>query len=163
LEGELADSTTREEFEDVMKELVKTARKELAKKGITDVKFQYDNNRIQAQANIARMGMAAHEKLHLPTYSPDMNMTIEHVFAQLKKAIMAKLDKLRGKTLTPYAAQSIAISCFGNLDKAAIQRDIESLPLTWRVISTDEGKPVVTSTRKVYAGTGGGYPVSALR
>jgi transposase len=159
----VAKGTTQEEFEDVMQVLVQTAKEQLGDLGIKDVRFQYDNNRIQAGARLERMGMDKASKLKLPKYSPDMNKPIEHVFSPLKSNIMKQLRKLEAKQLTAEKAQSIAIKCFSDLKKESIQRDIKSLPLTWQAIAADKGSSVDSGKRRLYFGTAGGYPVAKLR
>lgn len=160
-----AKSTTQKEFEDVMNILVQEAKKELEKKGIpaSEVRFQYDNNRIQATASLEHMGMDEASKVHLPKYSPDLAKAIEHVFAQLKPAIMKQLSKLSPGELTAAKAQKVAEQCFKALNPKHIQKDISDLPTLWRVVAADKGVEVPCGRGRFWYGTEGAYPPRELR
>lgn len=131
--------------------------------GYECVRYQWDNNSIQVDADTERMGLDPSARVHLPEYSPDMNKPIEHVFAQLKRSIMEELAKHEGEHITPALAQRITTKCFKALNKASIQKDISSLPLTWRVIAADQDTTITGPGGKLWCGTGGNYPPAELR
>lgn len=155
--NKIAKGTTKEEFTDIMKKLVQVAREELAKvdPNLTPI-FSYDNNKIQADAKLEAMGITPEEKLELPTYSPDMHKVIEHVFGVLKGQLQAEMLKNNPSKLSTSTAQYMVKAYFmDGIHKESIQADVDSLPVTWHIISTPEGVEAVGPDGKVYRGTGG--------
>jgi hypothetical protein len=155
--NKIAKSTTKEEFTDIMKKLVEVARRELAKLDPTlKPIFSYDNNRIQKEASLAAMGITAEEKLELPPSSPDMHKVIEHVFAILKGQLQAELLKLNPAKLSAAKAQHmVKVYFMHGISKQSIQADVNSLPVTWHIISTPAGVTAKGPDGKMYRGSGG--------
>jgi hypothetical protein len=153
----IAKSTTKQEFTDIMKKLVKVARRKLARVDPTlKPMFSYDNNKIQKQAKLADMGISPEEKLELPAYSPDMHKVIEHVFAILKGQLQAEMLRNNPARLSPATAQHmVEVYLRHGISKEGIQKDVKSLPVTWHIICTGEGDWAVGPDGRMYRGTGG--------
>lgn len=162
-QGRKAKSTTTQEFEDIMVEVVKASKPLLQELGHQNVLYSWDNNKIQAAASLEKIGLRADERLHLPTYSPDMHKVIEHTFAQLKRIIVQKLAQLQPYQVTAAAAQRIVQEAFVELSTDSIRKDIESLPLAWSVISAATGVHIQGPGGRRFQGSAGGYPVAELR
>jgi hypothetical protein len=152
-----AKSTTREEFEDIMRELVSTAKIGLMRWGLKPL-FSWDNNKIQKTANLERMGLTAAERVSLPVYSPDMHKVIEHYFGIIKPMVRKHVLGLGKATIDVVDGMAIVKSCW-QLTKlrymGSIKKDVESLPVTWHIISTEEGVSAEGPDGKLYVGTGG--------
>jgi len=104
--GEEAASTTAEEFEDnlwlMMIKKFKTATRVWPL-------LSYDNVKIQKAVNVSHIQYAQGEedkevfsldqdlnKVDLPTYSPDMNRVIEHVFGDVKQRMLLRFIGRKG-------------------------------------------------------------------
>jgi hypothetical protein len=163
--NKIAKSTTREEFTDIMKKLVVAAREKLAN---IDPKlkpiFSYDNNKIQKGASLAEMGITPEEKLELPPYSPDMHKVIEHVFAILKGQLQEEMLKNNPARMDPAVAQKMVRVYFKhNISKKSIRADVDSLPVTWHIISTLDGVFAEGPDGRMYWGTGGDWADTSHR
>jgi hypothetical protein len=161
-----AKSTTRREFEDLMVIFVKDAKDRLAAHGL-EAKFSYDNNKIQATADLRRMGVGEGEKVPLAPYMPDGHKVIEHAVGNVKRAVQAMLYGEgwldRRRDFTPSVAQELVKEAFKGLSKEGIREDIESLPSTYLVISAPRGAVVQAPNGKLYKGTGGDWAPAELR
>lgn len=158
-----AKAMTKEEFTDIMGLLVRQAREDLQRKCGLEPIFSYDNNSVQANAKLAAMNLAEENKLELPPWSPDMHKVIEHVFAVLKGKVQARLLKLNPKCLTPAQARDLVEECFFEITTQGIRADIESMPITWHIISTEEGLLSQGPDGRIYKGAGGGWAPTGHR
>lgn len=152
-----AKSTTKEEFTDVMKVLVEYSHK-LLKQVDENLQplFSYDNNRIQAYANMESMGISPEERLVLPPWSPDMHKVIEHTFAQLKAHLQADMLTYNPARLTAHMAhQKVLFGFMNGISKEGIRKDVESMPATWHIISSPAGVLRQGPDGRYYMGTGG--------
>lgn len=132
--------------------------------------LSYDNVKIQKCVNISHIEYAQGEegrevyrldtKLHkvdLPTYSPDMNRVIEHVFGFVKPLVRVEIYQGKRDFSKGAQLQTAVWETFKHLKKGAIKEDTKGLPLLWRVLSTAEGTTFEQPPGHEHVGTGGGY------
>lgn len=141
-------------------------------RGLT-AKLSMDNPRIHKEAQLS--GILNSERVHLPEYSPDMHKCVEHVFARLKPQVYERLYAF-DHHVTAREVQQIIRDLFTGAggsaaDMAArrqafqqsVLQDSRSLPLTYKVISTDKGVSFMDEHGRIHLGTGGDWPPSAYR
>jgi uncharacterized membrane protein len=156
-----AQKTTRKEFEDIMLIAQQAARARLAALGLSPF-FSWDNNRIQATANLANMGILPHEKVPLAPYMPDAHKVIEHTFARIKAEVKDAVYLLGPDTvMTPALAQSIVYARFWQQQQATIRADVDSLPLTYAAIAR-QGQFTWLDGSK-HTGVAGNWPAKKYR
>lgn len=168
--GDVAQGTTEEEFKDNLYHIVHRFQQKTA--GTPPI-LCYDNNKIQAIADISELRFdnkpvihvdVAQQKVDLPTYSPDMNRPIEHLFGFIKARVRAQLYKDYAKYIDPKALQAMVFKVFNEqLVKGAVERDVAGLPLLWHIISTPLGSEHTDAEGDIHPGTGGDYPNSQYR
>lgn len=167
--GEHAESTTSEEFEDNLWLIVNNFRRGT---GVWPV-MSYDNVKIQKAVNISHLEYAQGEedkevftldqalnKVDLPTYSPDMNRAIEHVFANVKQRVRVAIYRAEHDFTKGAELQKVVWDTFHHLHRDAVKNDTKGLPLLWRVLSTAAGTEFQYPPRHKHVGTGGAYPPS---
>jgi hypothetical protein len=167
--GEPAASTTAEEFEDNLWLIVDKFKRAT---GVWPV-LSYDNVKIQQGVNVSRIEYAQGEeskeaimldkdlnKVDLPTYSPDMNRAIEHVFGDVKQRVRVAIYRAQHDFTKGAELQKVVLETFNSLKKGQVKNDTKSLPLLWRVLSTREGTVFEDPPGHKHVGTGGGYPPS---
>jgi hypothetical protein len=165
--GEKATSTTAEEFEDNLWMIVDKFKR---RTGVWPV-LSYDNNKIQVALDVRHIEYAQGQegkevfrldptlnKVDLPTYSPDMNRAIEHVFAGVKQRVRAAIYKGEKDFTKSSVLQSVVHEKFTTLPEGAVRKDVYGLPLLWRVLSTAEGDDFEDPPGTKHVGTAGGYP-----
>jgi len=114
--------------------------------------LSYDNAKVHKGANLAQLKYAQGEedkqvfrldnnlhKVDLPTYSPDKNRVIEHVFGDAKQRMRVQIYQGNGDYSKGPELQTAAWEVFHSLKRDAVANDTKSLPLLWRVLSTAEG------------------------
>lgn len=156
--SEDAKGTTQEEFEDIMYTAVQHADRVMP-----GALFSWDNNTIQAGADLKRMGLTASRVLPLSRYSPDMHKVIEHAINQHKYIIHNQLMQPRARQLTTEQFQELVYDSWFKIKQAAIEADVRSLPITYHIISTDRGVMSEGPDGPFYQGSGGDWPDKRFR
>lgn len=149
-----------------MKLLIMDARLQLwDKKGLTPL-FSYDNNRLQAGASYAKMGMDPKEHIPLASYMPDGHKVIEHFFNRFKAALWNSLYE-EGPVLSGEELQERVLKIWGQMHTpehiAHIQKDVDSLPLTYEIIATPAGTQFTGPDGQIHEGVGGDWARRAHR
>lgn len=99
-------------------------------------------------------------KVDLPTYSPDMNRAIEHVFGDVKERVRVAIYRGERDFSKGAELQKVVWDTFHKLKHGAVKNDTKGLPLLWRVLSTAAGTEFEYPPHHKHVGTGGGYPPS---
>lgn len=133
--------------------------------------LSYDNVKIQKGVNITHIEYAQGEegrevirlseesnKVDLPTYSPDMNRAIEHVFGDVKARVRVAIYKGARDFSKGAELQKVVWDTFKSLKENAVKNDVAHLPLLWRVLSTAAGTEFEYPPHHKHMGTGGAYP-----
>jgi hypothetical protein len=133
--------------------------------------LSYDNVKIQRAVNISNLQYAQGQegkeaisldkdlnKVDLPTYSPDMNRAIEHVFGIVKPRVRGAIYNAQHDFSKPAELQRVVLSIFNDLPQGSVKADTKGLPLLWHVLSTPEGAVFEDPPGHQHVGTGGGYP-----
>ena len=167
--GEPAASTTTEEFEDNLWLIVHKFKQDT---GVWPV-LSYDNVKIQKAVDVTHIEYAQGEegkkvfslsqdfnKVDLPTYSPDMNRAIEHVFGDVKERVRVAIYRGEHDFSKGAELQKVVWDTFHKLKQWAVKNDTKGLPLLWRVLSTAAGVEFEYPPHHKHVGTGGGYPPS---
>jgi hypothetical protein len=180
-----AKSTTSEEFTDNLYKIVEKFERKTQQYNKANNKGDkadapvlcYDNNKIQRIADISTLEYddepviqldPSKQRVHIPTYSPDMNRPIEHIFGFIKPKVRAHIYQ-RYEHYTSDAAgakdlQSIVMQVFEKeLVAGAVERDVKGLPLLWHVISTPWGEEHTDERGDIHLGSGGDYPPAYYR
>lgn len=157
-----AQSTTTEEFQDIMKVLVNYTQEAMKDSGFEPM-YSWDNNKIQAVANLQVMGITQEDKLPLSKYSPDLHKVIEHAFAQLKNRVRHALLQPCATAMTPAQAQRLVGSCFQSIPTEAIFADVCSLPTTYLVVSGGQGEVKLGADQQYHVCSGGDWPERQYR
>lgn len=97
-------------------------------------------------------------KVDLPTYSPDMNRVIEHVFGEVKQRVRVAIYRGEHDFSKGSELQKVVWDTFHSLQPDAVSNDAKGLPLLWRVLSTPEGTAFEYPPGHRHVGTGGAYP-----
>ena len=156
-----ASKTTRLEFEHNVGFIAFIARQLMRQFGLTPL-FSWDNNRIQATADLQLMGIHPWEQLPLGAYMPDAHKVIEHTFARLKAAVELRMYQLGSSVqMTPQLAQQIVAECFHQLPQQSIAADVMSLPLTYAVIANNG--PFIWEDGTQHIGVAGAWPPKKYR
>ncbi len=167
--GEPAASTTTEEFEDNLWLIVHKFRQDT---GVWPV-LSYDNVKIQKAVDVTHIEYAQGEenkevfslsqdfnKVDLPTYSPDMNRAIEHVFGDVKERVRVAIYRGEHDFTKGSELHKVVWDTFHKLKQGAVRNDTKGLPLLWRVLSTAAGVEFEYPPHHKHVGTSGGYPPS---
>jgi hypothetical protein len=165
--GDIAASTTAEEFEDNLWLIVHDFKQKTQQWPV----LSFDNVAIQKAVNVSCLQYAQGEegkevitldkdlnKVDLPTYSPDMNRAIEHVFGNVKPRVRGDIYSAEHDFSKPAELQRMVLKIFKDLPKGSVKADTKGLPLLWRVLSTPEGTVFEDPPGHRHVGTGGGYP-----
>lgn len=148
--SDLAQSTTEEEFRHNLYHICRVWQKEV---GDDQIILCYDNNKIQAGADISTLEhpdgehppISIHveeQRLKLPTYSPDLNRPIEHLFGCVKTKIRQTLYEHYPKYKSGRDLQTLVWDQFHKWCKKHLQsvaNDVSGLPMLWQVLSTPFG------------------------
>lgn len=151
-----AKSTTQEEFEDNMRLISAIAAAQQGPNGKPAL-FCYDNNTIQKNAVWANMDITHHQKVSIPTHSPDFNKPIEHVFNRIKQQLRDRIYAHAGE-LEPAELQDWVVAIFNGISVGSIAKDVASLKRTYRAVSTEKGEEVAVLGGGTVVGTGGDWP-----
>lgn len=152
---------TREEFVDNLGNIVKA----LDTLGVprADMYFSWDNAHNNGLGHeLADYGIPPKHRLPLPRYSPDMHRVIEHAMASVKGRLH-ELAMAHAHNLTPLMLQDLLRGVFAELDPASIAKDVNSLPLAWKVVRGSRGRSVRDARGKIWACTQGNWLPSKLR
>jgi hypothetical protein len=165
--GNEAASTTSEEFVDNLWMIIA----QWVRDTHTQPVLSYDNNKIQAAVDVSHLEYAqgqegkpvirlnpALNKVDLPTYSPDMNRIIEHVFGDVKQRVRSVIYGAQRDFTKPAVLQDEVKKAFKSLTPGAVKKDVYGLPLLWQILSTAEGATFQDSQGHTHVGTGGDYP-----
>jgi hypothetical protein len=180
-----AKSTTEEEFKDNLYQIVKEFHKKTQQYNKdnhlddqhTDPILCYDNNKIQRGADIKELEYDDEpviqldpnsQRVHMPTYSPDMNRPIEHVFGFAKPKIRSHIYELADQLkVDKNSAEQLQGAVFRVFEKelvpGAVRKDVMGLPLLWHVVSTPWGEEYTDSDGDVHLGCEGDYPPAYYR
>lgn len=166
-----AKSTTSEEMSDL---LYKTATRFHDKTGSWPY-IQMDNNAIQAEIDISCLhtnhyqdgpytAIPADHLIRVPTYSPDCNRAVEHQFANGKGRLCCGLYHAKAVINSGQELQKALLDAFvKRMTSGSVAADVATLPLLWKILSTNEGVRVCEDGGETYVGTGGGWPASPYR
>jgi hypothetical protein len=180
-----AKGTTEEEFKDNLYLIVKKFHDKTKQYNIDeklgdahcDPILCYDNNKIHAIADISTLQYEdrdpivldpAIQKVNLPTYSPDMNRPIEHIFGFVKPRVRAHVyERFEHYVSGPDGAkdlQTVVMHVFEHeLRSGAVARDVTGLPLLWHAVSTPWGDDYTDEGGDIHMGSGGDYPPAHYR
>lgn len=183
--AEDAKSTTEEEFKDNLYKIVqKFQRKTKQYNKDNNLGSEpdapvlcYDNNKIQRIADISTLKYDNEpdisldpeaQRVDLPTYSPDMNRPIEHVFGFIKPRVRAHIYERYEHYVSSAAGardlQAIVIQVFEKeLVPEAVEKDVAGLPLLWHIISTPWGEEYTYMRGDIHLGSEGDYPPAHYR
>jgi hypothetical protein len=153
-----ANGTTQEEFEDIIAKAVQQAAILMP-----DAVFSWDKNKIQAGAELKRMGLAGNRVLPLSRYSPDMHKVIEHAIHQHKYIVHKQLLQPAGRQLIVREFQKLVKDSWFNIKQQGIEADVRSLPITYHIISTPKGVMSEGPDGRFYQGSGGDWPDKRFR
>lgn len=120
--------------------------------------YCYDNNRIQAGANFRRMYFSMKQWVTIPTYSPDFNKPIEHVFHQMKDKLRNRIYQHQGPLDVQQLRRWVLDIFEQEISTDSIAKDVHSLKDTYLAVTTEKGHAVTTSTGRTVLGTGGDWP-----
>lgn len=164
LEGEEAKQITRQEFEDLMKQVVIKVKEKLRAKGAHwQPLWSWDHVSLHEGIDWHRVGLTANQRVPLGVRAPDMHKPIEHVFAFLKRALHYELYK-GSYQLTPTVAQQKLRQIFYNELKAkSVAADVASLPYVYKLVSTPCNQAVCLPDGTWECGTGGNWAPKAHR
>lgn len=107
------------------------------------VYVSFDNaqwhNEAAFYAAVRKMGLAGRvERLPLPPGSPDLHKVVEHTIGLLKRNLTDEvMNDARLRTVEQF--QLAAERVFRRISTAGIQKDIDSLPLTYQAVIDAEG------------------------
>jgi hypothetical protein len=161
--GKVAEATTTEEFEELMKVFVQIAIKDTIKRTGLPPFFSWDNCSVFKAASLEEIGIPAGLKLPHAEYSPDMHKPIEHAWAQLKHNVQEELLQPAVAQLHPREAQRLVSRCFKRIRQDSICRDVLSLPVTYHVIAGAEGVLSVGPDDQHHMCSGGDWPARQYR
>jgi hypothetical protein len=140
--------------------------------------FMYDNNKIQQVADITTLRDARGQplplscRLQIPTYSPDMNRPIKHMFGWLKTQMRAKMYSW---VVQHPGVRHPSLKDFGEMVKAEffkrgspegiaqIAADIRGLPVLWQVLQHGNGVLFQGYDKRWHKGCWGDWPPKAYR
>lgn len=126
------------------------------------VSLDHANNNITEEELIQHLGGWSTDRVPLPRYSPDVHQVVEHFIGRLKQQFWQLVSAEARYQQSPATLQQAMRVAFYNMPAAPIERDCETLPATWRVIAAEKGAKVWIRGQ-LYDGTGGDWPVRALR
>lgn len=119
--------------------------------------YIFDNVALQKKAAYKRIGYSRHAHVKTPPHSPDFNKPVEHIFNQIKRSLLERVNEDYDVELSPELAQEWVLDSFNNITTASIQADIKSLHDTWLIISTNDNTTCHTSKNEEVVGSGGDY------
>ncbi len=122
--------------------------------------ISYDHATIHADAAFAKVFAGGRVKrAPLAPRMPDGNKVVEHVFPDLKAKFFTRLVAKGGRFVDAKAAQNLLFNTFEEqITIKQIQEDTKGLPLTMKMIATDEGQAFLwPQNGKTYYGTGGNW------
>lgn len=152
---------TAEEFGDNMRIVVHLATQQQAQAGNSPL-FMYDNAAIHAPGHPSHVGVTPSSVVLIPTYSPDFNKVIEHIFHRLKVLLRQKIYEHQGFINSELVQQWVQELFFGEVTAQQIKADADSLKQTFLEISKDRGIYVRPDGTE-YKGTGGDYATGPHR
>ena len=111
-----------------------------------DVLFSWDNahnnGSVQDKAEFRKLGLRRRQLIEISPYSPDMHRVVEHGMHIIK----SELDKqFMQHAVVPEARylQAMVRFIFGQkITQAALQKDVDTLPLAYKVVAGCEGQGV---------------------
>ena len=159
-----AYTITREEFEDFLAAAHKKVVEKIAEGGVRwEPLYSWDHTALHENINYERVGFSKQQRVQLGVRAPDMHKAIEHVFGYIKPRLHARLYQADYQA-TAVQCQNLAKQVFMETALAnRIGRDVATLPLTYRVISTPKGQWFKDGKGKVHYGTGGDWPPATYR
>ena len=138
-EGKEARGVTPEEFNDLMRALVKKLQEDHQRSLKRGERWQisYDNAAVHTDAEQAVPGI---NRLPHPPKSPDMHKAVEHVHAWLTQKMQAWLLKQEAGKITAEAAKAQLRELFGQLHTESVMKDVNSLNDTYKAILSVGGR-----------------------
>lgn len=107
-------------------------------------------------ADLLHIGVDPTKRLPLSAYSPDIHKVIEHFFHRLKVAFREARLHYPQITTAREAAQLLRMLA-SNMPQEHIEKDAETLKLTYQIIATDKGVKFTGADGKEHVGTGGDW------
>ena len=102
--------------------------------------YSWDHTALHENVDYSRMGFSKQQRVALGVRAPDMHKVIEHVFGYIKPRMHERLYQADYQ-VTALECQRLAKRVFMEAALAEkIKKDVASLPLTYRVISTKKGE-----------------------
>lgn len=151
----LARKATAQEIADETLVWVQDA-KDLARSNKHRVFVSMDNPSIHPSAAAAVcVGIPAESYVQLPPRSPDLHQIVEHANNRFKQGLARACTLNRFEDLDIWAIFGMLPGIAQTITAESIQADLANLIDCYRIVSTDEGKPVEGLDGVV--GTGGGY------
>lgn len=152
---EFARKATAQELADETLVWVQAA-KDLARTNKHRVFVSMDNPSIHPTATSAvTVGIDAESYVQLPARSPDLHQIVEHANNRFKQGLAKACTLNRFEDLDMWAILEMLPGIAKTISPESIQADLANLIDCYRIVSTDEGKPVEGLDGVV--GTGGGY------
>lgn len=124
--------------------------------------FCYDNAAIQVGAHYQRMGFAYHQRVVIPTHSPDFNKPIEHVFHQIKDRLMERLYECAQPVTAQLVQDWILDIWASDISTDSIAADAKSLKKTYLAVKTDKGVEVEHDDTTKVIGSGGDFAAASV-
>jgi hypothetical protein len=102
--------------------------------------YSWDNDKIHRGANLEEVGIYEEDRFPLPELSSDMHKVVEHVHAWLDAEMQKWLEEKEGEKVTPEDAMGELVRLFEEeYPLEAIQKDVASLPETYRAVVAARG------------------------
>lgn len=166
--GVEAESTTEEEFLDNLWWICSRYKSKTGQLPI----LIFDNNKIQQTGDVSTLHSEHGSDIHLdptvhkpkfPTYSPDLNRPIEHLFGRVKAATRNHLYTRGAEVDTGIKLQRLVHKIIKGMQHDAVKHDVQGLPVLWQVLSTPAGVQFADDRDRLHIGTGGDWPLSIYR
>jgi hypothetical protein len=164
LEGEVAKQITREEFQDVMKQVVLKAKAMLATGGCRwQPLWSWDHVSLHEDIDWHVVGIDKRDRVPLGVRAPDMHKPIEHVFALLKRLLHAELYRCSYDITSREAQQKLKDIFYSKVKPEHVAADVASLPTVYKLVSTPCNRAVHLPDGSWKCGTGGNWVPRAYR
>jgi hypothetical protein len=155
-----AAAATREEIFDNTKVWIQTATKQ-AQNDFHGMLVSWDNASIHGFKNYQDLGIDERQHIKLPPKSPDLHQVVEHCFGRLKAELVAAMYKVGWARVTNQWVLQWVIDWCQAIEPAQLQKDLQSLPKLYQVVSTPEGQHI-TVDGQLLVGSGGYYTKGSL-